>query len=168
MISAEYVNTMARYNRWQNTSLINAAHELTVKERQKNRGSFFGSIEQTFSHLLWGDMMWMHRFAATEKPAAKSIADSASKIDDWSKFCQRREAFDGIILRWSVEVSDAFLGEELSWFSGASGAQVTKSVWSLVVHMFNHQTHHRGQLHAMITAAGGVPEDTDLFLLHND
>ena len=65
MISVEFVRTMARYNRWQNRSLYAAADTLSSEERRKDRGAFFGSIEGTLNHLLWGDMMWLHRFAET-------------------------------------------------------------------------------------------------------
>ena len=54
---------------------------------------------------------------------------------------------------------------DLSWFSGALQADVSKPMWMLVSHFFNHQTHHRGQVHAMLTSAGAKPDDTDLFIM---
>jgi uncharacterized damage-inducible protein DinB len=61
MIGRGYVQRMARYNRWQNENLYGAADQLSEAERQRERGAFFGSIEKTLNHLLWGDQRWMSR-----------------------------------------------------------------------------------------------------------
>ena len=74
---------------------------------------------------------------------------------------KRREA-DDRILDWAARVSEADLSGEISWFSGAVNREVCKPRALLITHMFNHQTHHRGQVHAMLTAAGAKPDDTDL------
>ena len=66
---------------------------------------------------------------------------------------------------WAHEVDDAWLGEDMVWFSGAANREVRAPKGLLVTHFFNHQTHHRGQAHAMLTAAGQETGDTDLFLL---
>jgi uncharacterized damage-inducible protein DinB len=68
-------------------------------------------------------------------------------------------------LDWADRLEAAALAGELTWFSGAIGAEVRKPRWLLVTHMFNHQTHHRGQVHCMLTQAGGRPRDTDLPLM---
>ena len=165
MITPEYVNTMARYNAWQNQSLINAASLLSAAERDQERGAFFGSIQQTFSHVLWGDMVWMHRFADTPLPKAGSISESREMCQDWGMFVQQRADFDNEILQWAACVTSKFLSGKLSWYSGAIGAQITKPISGLVVHMFNHQTHHRGQIHAMLTSEDLETDDTDLFVV---
>ena len=67
-----------------------------------------------------------------------------------------------LILQWTHEVSPEWFEDDLSWFSGAIGRELCKPRKMLVVHMFNHQIHHRGQIHAMLTAAGIKPGDTDL------
>ena len=54
---------------------------------------------------------------------------------------------------------------DLTWFSGAANREITKPRWQLLMHFFNHQTHHRGQVHAMLTQAGGKPHATDLFVM---
>ncbi|MDJ0614937.1 MAG: DinB family protein [Rhizobiaceae bacterium] len=156
---------MARYNAWQNESVYSAASKLDDAERKLDRGAFFGSIQETLSHLLWGDQIWMSRFAGTSKPVAGSIQDSRHMVPDWLGLCAERKAFDQVILDWSAEVSDDFLKGELSWFSGALNQDVSRRTAALVVHMFNHQTHHRGQVNTMITQAGQMLDDTDLFVL---
>ncbi|MBN9352839.1 MAG: damage-inducible protein DinB, partial [Hyphomicrobium denitrificans] len=64
MISAAYVQTMARYNAWQNRNVYDAAEKLTDAQRRENRGAFFGSIHATLNHLLWADQIWLSRFGA--------------------------------------------------------------------------------------------------------
>ena len=73
-----------------------------------------------------------------------------------------RAAFDTIMVDWANRLDAAALEGELTWYSGAIKAELHKPKWLLVTHMFNHQTHHRGQVHCMLTQAGGKPGDTDL------
>ena len=70
--------------------------------------------------------------------------------------------FDQKIIDWSNGVADDWLAADLTYFSGATGREWTRPRWMLVTHMFNHQTHHRGQAHALLTAAGEKTGDTDL------
>jgi uncharacterized damage-inducible protein DinB len=152
---------MARYNRWQNENLYGAADALSDAERQRTRGAFFGSIHATLNHLLWGDRIWMSRLAGTPRPEG-GIPQSVSLYADWNDLKRERAAFDTVIVDWADQLEDASLAGELTWFSGAIKAEVRKPKWLLVTHMFNHQTHHRGQVHCMLTQAGSKPGDTDL------
>ncbi len=161
MISLDHVRLMARYNRWQNESLYREAASLSDEARRQERGAFFSSIHGTLSHLLWGDSIWMHRFAGTPKPKG-GIKDSPGHFADWDALAAQRKAMDETIVSWADGLSANWLTGDLTWFSGAMGRDVTKAKWLLVTHFFNHQTHHRGQVHAMLTAAGGKPDDTDL------
>lgn len=164
MITSDFIRLMARYNTWQNRSLVSAAETLSEAARAQDRGAFFGSIAGTFSHLLWGDSMWMSRFDGFEKPGI-SIADSARFEPDWANFKMRRTALDARILDWAGRVDDAWIAGETRWLSAAAGREIIEPTALLCVHLFNHQTHHRGQIHAMLTAAGAKPDDTDLFLM---
>jgi uncharacterized damage-inducible protein DinB len=164
MISTSHIKTMARYNQWQNRSLYREAEAIGDIERRMPRGAFFSSIHGTLSHLIWGDMIWMHRFAQTPKPAG-GITESPFLFTDWDTLAAQRVAFDDAIIAWSEQVNSEWLSGDMGWYSGAIGRQVTKPVWFLVTHMFNHQTHHRGQVHAMLTAAGAKPDDTDMIFM---
>ena len=82
MISVEHARMMAHYNAWQNRSLYTAADGLSDEARRKERGAFFGSIQCTLSHLLWGDQQWMSRFAGTPPPTG-SGKDSHRLYADW-------------------------------------------------------------------------------------
>ncbi|MGN6462290.1 MAG: DinB family protein [Pseudolabrys sp.] len=164
MIDAAYVQRMSRYNRWQNENLYGVADRLSDNERRLDRGAFFGSIHQTLNHLLWGDRQWMSRFADWPKPAV-GIRESVALYPDWSDLKRARGAADAAIIAWADEFDPEWTKGDLTWFSGGLNREVTRPRWQLVTHFFNHQTHHRGQVHAMLTQAGGKPHDTDLFVM---
>ncbi|MEM0945870.1 MAG: DinB family protein [Pseudomonadota bacterium] len=164
MITPEYCRTMAQYNHWQNQSLLSAADGIGESSRRAQRGAFFGSIWGTFNHLLWGDTIWMSRFDHGEKPNI-GIPGSAEFTKSWEEFRTRRQEMDDRIVAWAEALGDGDLFGPLNWFSGAINAQVERPVALCVTHFFNHQTHHRGQVHAMLTAAGAKPDDTDLFVM---
>ena len=164
MIDRQFVERMAQYNRWQNGNLYGCADRLSEEDRKRERGAFFGSIHSTLNHLLWGDRTWMHRSAGTPKPAG-GIKESVGHYSDWQDLKREREAFDEVILRWASALDPHWLEGELTWFSGAAQREITRPAWILVTHFFNHQTHHRGQVHCMITQSGIRPSDTDLPML---
>ncbi len=161
MIDGAYVQRMARYNRWQNENLYGVADRLPDEERRRERGAFFGSIHKTLNHLLWGDRAWMSRFADVPKPAG-GIPESVSLYSDWDELKNERARFDRKIMDWADEIDPLWLAADHTYYSGAAKREVTKPRWVLVTHMFNHQTHHRGQVHCLLTQAGGKPHDTDL------
>jgi len=161
MIDRAYVQRMARYNRWQNDNLYGAADRLPDDERRRERGAFFGSIHETFSHLLWADRIQMSRFTDVPRPAA-GIAESASLYPDWDALKDERIRFDRTIIDWADALDPSWLAGEHTYYSGAVKRELTRPHWLLVTHLFNHQTHHRGQVHCMLTQAGVRPSDTDL------
>jgi uncharacterized damage-inducible protein DinB len=167
MITPAYIRTMAAYNAEMNRRLYAAAARLSDTERKADRGAFWGSIHGTFNHLLWGDRQWMSRFDNWPKPDV-AIKQSAGLIDDFGELRAERERADDNISRWAERVDEAWLADDMVWFSGAANREVRAPKRLLVTHFFNHQTHHRGQVHAMLTAAGQETGDTDLFLLVPD
>ena len=90
------------------------------------------------------------------------IPESVSLYDDWSDLKEERVRFDGTIVDWADAVDPAWLATDHTYHSGATKRDVTQPCWVLVAHMFNHQAHHRGQVHCMLTQAGAKPSDTDL------
>jgi uncharacterized damage-inducible protein DinB len=161
MIGPDYIQSMARYNRWQNANLYSVADRLSAAEREKERGAFFGSIHKTLSHLLWADRVWMSRFTDLPMPHC-GIPESVALYPDWRGLTTERTGFDRAIIDWADGVDSAWLAADQTYYSGGAKRDVTRPRWLLVAHMFNHQTHHRGQVHCMLTQAGGRPEDTDL------
>jgi uncharacterized damage-inducible protein DinB len=164
MITPAYVRTMAAYNTAMNRALYAAASRLDDAARRRQNGAFWGSIHGTLAHILWGDRQWMSRFDNWPKPAVP-IKESAGLIADFAELQAARVAADDAIARWAAGVDTAWLDADLVWFSGAAQREIRAPKRLLVTHMFNHQTHHRGQAHALLTAAGQDTGDTDLFLL---
>ena len=160
-MDAAYFRHLARYNTWANERIYAAAAELSDAERKAKRPSFFGSIHATLDHLLWGDQIWMSRFAGTPRPEG-GIKESTSRHPDWEALKRERIAFDRVIKDWASALDPAWLEGDLAYFSGAAGREIKRPKWFLVTHMFNHQTHHRGQVHCMLTQSGAKPGDTDL------
>jgi uncharacterized damage-inducible protein DinB len=103
----------------------------------------------------------MNRLADTPSPGG-GIPESVSLYADWDDLKRERKAFDAVMIDWADRLDAASLASELAYYSGAIKAHLRKPKWLLVAHMFNHQTHHRGQVHCMLTQAGGKPGDTDL------
>ena len=164
MIDPAYVKRMARYNRWQNQNLFGVADRLSDEERRRERGAFFGSVHKTLSHLMWADQIWMSRL--TDMPAPKGgIPESVSLYPDWELLREARAGLDERIIDWADRLDEASLAGDLTWYSAAAKRELGRPKWLLVTHMFNHQTHHRGQVHCLLTQAGGKPDDTDLTFL---
>ena len=159
MITGSYARTMAEYNRWQNENLVTAAEGIGAEARAADRGAFFGSIMGTFSHLLWADTIWMSRFDQGDPPAV-GIKDSPRFETDWERFCLARIEMDARITGWTLGLEE--IAGPLRWYSGALERDMEQPLALCVTHFFNHQTHHRGQIHAMLTADGARPGDTDL------
>jgi uncharacterized damage-inducible protein DinB len=164
MITPAYTRTMAEYNAEMNRRLYAAAARLTDAERKEPRGAFWGSIHGTLNHLLWGDRQWMSRFDGWPRPS-QPIKQSDALYEDFALLEAERVQSDAAIGQWAAKIDDAWLVGDMTWMSAAAGREVTAPKRLLVAHMFNHQTHHRGQAHALLTAAGQETGDTDLFLV---
>ena len=164
MITPPYVRTMAAYNSEMNRRLFVAAGRLSDAERRRDRGAFWHSLHGTLVHILWGDGQWMSRFDGWERPTTP-IRESDQMIEDFASLSTRRVEADARIEDWAARVDEAYLARDMTWFSGAAEREVSAPYRLLVTHFFNHQTHHRGQAHALITAAGEKTDDTDLFLV---
>ena len=165
MIDPAYVQRMARYNRWQNQNLYGVADQLSDEERRRERGAFFGSIHKTLSHLLWADRIWMSRFSPDVPKPQAGIPESVSLYPDWDGLKRERAAFDETMIAWADKVDASYLQGDLTWYSGAQKRELTNARWILLTHLFNHQTHHRGQVHCMLTQAGAKPHATDFSVL---
>ncbi|HET6389690.1 DinB family protein [Hyphomicrobium sp.] len=162
MILPSYVRTLARYNSWQNANIYGAAEGLSDQQRKEDRGAFFGSIHATLNHILWADQTWLHRLGPAAPPAKRTIAEGLSLHESWDDLKAERRRFDGLIQDWANHLQPSDLEGDLAWVSGATGRQLTRSRAFLTAHIFNHQTHHRGQVHALLTGFGVKPGVTDM------
>ena len=164
MIAPSYVQTLAAYNAEMNRRIYAAASRLTDEQRRRHEGAFWGSIHGTLCHLLWADTMWMSRLADWPKPALP-LKQSDRLIADFTELAAARQKADLDLSAWAGTVDEAWLAQNQLWFSGAAQRQIEAPRSMLLVHLFNHQTHHRGQVHALLTRAGQDTGDTDLFLV---
>lgn len=168
MIDPRYVRTMARYNSWQNGQLMPVFEALTKADLVADRGAFFGSLLGTANHLLWGDMMWMSRFDKAVKPPPGGLAESTSLQPTAQSWAAERFRLDGRIMLWAERLRALDLKADLTWYSGVARREMRAPLATCVIHFFNHQTHHRGQIHAMLTAAGRQAPVSDFFLMPED
>ena len=165
MITPAYAATMARYNRWQNESLYRGALKLSDDERRRQRGAFFGSIHGTLNHLFWADSLWLSRFEAAERPKSPDVKASVDEFERFEDLTAARPVLDAAIVQWAEALTDDIVAGDLTWWSGINQKNVSRPAAVIIAHIFNHQTHHRGQAHAMLTAAGATPDDTDLIYM---
>jgi len=161
MIQPAWVRAMAAYNSEMNRRTYAAADALPDAERRADRGAFFGSIHATLNHLVWGDRIWMSRLDGWEAPEV-SIPGSTTLHAGWAELSAVRRELDGRIEAWAAGLTAEALEGELVWFSRAAGRERRDPLWLAITHVFNHQTHHRGQVHALLTRAGASTGDTDL------
>jgi uncharacterized damage-inducible protein DinB len=164
MITAEYVRLMAAYNSEMNRRVYGASARLTDEQRRRDVGLFWKSLHGTLNHLLWGDRQWMSRFDGWP-PNTVPSPQSATLIHDFDELRQERIKADNKIEAFANRIDAEWLSQDLVWFSGAAGREMRRPKPGLLVHFFNHQTHHRGQAHAALTTHGVDPGDTDLFLV---
>ena len=164
MITPAYVRMMARYNSEMNRRVYAAAARLSDEQRKADRGLFWKSLHGTLCHLMWGDRQWMSRFDGWP-PNTVPNPESPTLFPDFEALRAERIKADARIEDFAARIDQAWLQSDLVWWSGAAKQEMRLPRGPLLVHFFNHQTHHRGQVHAALTACGADPGDTDLFLV---
>lgn len=164
LITTEWVRMMARYNAWQNANMTRAMEGLNPDELTLDRGAWFGSILGTANHIVWGDLTWLSRIDGGPGPGC-GMADGPTMFPTLAAWSAERFRVDGRFTLMAKKMSRVDLEGNLEWYSGSAGATLRQPMGRILTHVFNHQTHHRGQIHAMLTTAGARPEDTDLFLM---
>lgn len=165
MITPEYCQVMAQYGAWQNRQIFDALDGQPLKVLTEDRGAFFKSILGTLNHLYWGDQIWMSRFDPSVEAPKVSTPDSPDIFPTLGAWSAARFHLDGKIQHWANALRALDLTGELQWFYRGGQRDMTQPLAVCVTHMFNHQTHHRGQIHAMLTAAGFNAPVSDLALM---
>lgn len=176
MPTCDDILLLARYNVTMNRQLYDAAATLPHEAVTADRGAFFGSLLGTLNHLVAGDSIWLSRFAghASDFRALETLRGAAipsdlrqSYGDSLALLRVQRERIDGIIMALAAEVTAADLAHVLV-YRNTRGASFCKPFGSLLLHLFNHQTHHRGQASTLLTQAGADIGVTDLLVLIGD
>lgn len=173
MSNSDHVRLMASYNAWMNVKVFEAAMKLPDQELAANRKAFFGSILGTLNHLAVTDTLWLKRFAA--HPAGHAELEPIRRLPapgslnqilfaDIRSLSVHRNMLDDAITGWAASVTDADLDHVLH-YANTKGVVSDRSFFSLVMHFFNHQTHHRGQATTLLFQAGIDVGVTDLLAL---
>jgi uncharacterized damage-inducible protein DinB len=149
---------LGRYNRLANERLYGACAQLPEGELKRRRPAFFKSIHGTLNHIMVGDRIWLARFAGKEVPST-GLDDIL--YEDLTALRDARVAEDGRIEDFAQGLSEAFLGGTIGYVNN-EGRRFEDPVDLLVAHFFNHQAHHRGQVHDMLTQTDVAPPALDL------
>ena len=151
---------MAAYNNWMNDKIYDAAEKLPADEIARDRGAFFKSVLGTLNHLLYADLVWIGRF----REGRARIGDPSILIlhEDIARLRPAREALDHEIKAWAAAVDEAWLALPFTFTTLKGDAEFTFPAWILVMQLFNHQIHHRGQITTLLSQAGADVGVTDI------
>lgn len=152
--------SMARYNKWANTRVSEAISEIAEDDYTKQRGSFFGSIHGTLNHLLLVDRLWRGRMIGEPYPAERL---DQIVVADRETYIKERAAEDDIIIDFVESLSAKEMTEEIS-YSTLIGFSATDQRRTILAHMFNHATHHRGQAHDQLSQVPTDPPPLDYMI----
>jgi uncharacterized damage-inducible protein DinB len=150
---------LAAYNQWANARVYDAAGELSEEEYNRDMGAFFRSMNGTLNHVLTGDRIWLRRFTGE--------GDAPAKLDtvlfaSFGGLRIARQAEDKRIIDWIDSLSDETLAGRFTYVTVTDMRTVSQRFAPALSHFFNHQTHHRGQAHMMLTALRRPSLELDL------
>jgi uncharacterized damage-inducible protein DinB len=154
----DYAVANAAYNVWMNDKLYRAAGGLPDHERKRNLGAFFKSIHGTLNHLLVADQSWMQRFA---RQTLTMTSPDQELFAEFGELTAARRKMDQTISEWAAELGEDFARMPLRFYSVTYKREHTIPGWAAVVHLFNHQTHHRAQAFTLLTQLGQDAGVTD-------
>ena len=141
----------AAYNRWANARIYDAAAALPEEAFKRDVGAFFGSLHGTLNHILAADRIWQKRFTGTgDAPTALD----AILYDDFAGLQAARWAEDDRIITWIEGLRETDLARDITYTPLTNPTVITHPLAPALFHFFNHQTHHRGQCHMILTALG--------------
>ena len=149
----------AAYNAWANERIYEAAAALTADQWNRDMGAFFKSMMGTLNHILVADRIWMKRF--TGEGAAPATLDSVL-FEEFAKLRAAREAEDKRIIKWVGSLSEKSLSGRFTYMTATDMRTISQRLAPALGHFFNHQTHHRGQAHLILTALGKPSVQNDL------
>lgn len=166
----EHLQLMAAYNQWMNDKLCLAADRLPIHALNQDRKAFFGSILGTLNHLVVADIIWLKRFAVHPAGFAtlevvRQLRDpralSEQFFTDLAGLVELRRSLDQAIVEWIAQLRESDL-EVVLHYTNTAGVAAARDFHGLLIHFFNHQTHHRGQATTLLTQAGVDVGSTDL------
>jgi uncharacterized damage-inducible protein DinB len=155
--------TLARYNKVANARLYEQCGKLDLAEYRRERPGSFGSIHALLNHTLLGDRIWMSRFAGggSTTPPLNTIL-----FETFAELSTARNEQDAGIESFFANVDDGFVSRPLS-YTNSLGKHCENSAPHAVLHFFNHQTHHRSQVHVMLSQTAVPPPSLDMHRILN-
>lgn len=159
MFPKTYVELMAEYNKWMDKKIYSVCQDIPDQDRKKDMGAFFKSIHGTLNHIYYGDIAWLERLRDSTFTPRKIGVDI---FENFEELRAAQEEMDSEILEWVRTLTPEILSEPFDYVSNVENFSRTLPKWVLAAHMFNHQTHHRGQVTTLIKQLGYEPGITDL------
>jgi len=159
MIDPDYCQLMAEYNEWMNRKLFAACELLPQAALHEDRGAFFKSVYLTLNHIAYSDLAFLSRFTG-EPPQVPPLG--VDLFGSFETLRSEREALDARLKTWSSSLTADWLSLPLTYVSKVDGRERTVPRWALVTHLFNHQTHHRGQVTTLLSQLGIDIGSTDI------
>jgi uncharacterized damage-inducible protein DinB len=172
----KHIRLLAQYDQWMNQKVYDAAGKLTAQQLAEDRGAFFGSLLNTLNHLVVTDIIWGHRLAA--HPTARTALEPILRMErptalnqvlhaDLASLWQARQRLDEVLIAWTGALTPPDLDYVLE-YRNMKGVPQCKLYGSLVLNLFNHHTHHRGQATTLLFQSGQDVGVTDLLALIPD
>jgi uncharacterized damage-inducible protein DinB len=159
MTAADHYRMFGHYNAWANSRLYDAAAKLSSEQYRADRGAFFKSVHGTLNHLLATDRIWMQRFTGEGDAPNRLDAILFETLDELRA---AREAEDRRIVAYVDALDEARIAGTIKYRRVSSPDAVEQQLAPALAHWFNHQTHHRGQVHALLTGLVGNAPELDL------
>jgi uncharacterized damage-inducible protein DinB len=159
MTLAAHYRMFGHYNAWANGRLYDAAARLSTEQYRADRGAFFKSVHGTLNHLLATDRIWMRRF--TGEGDAPTRLD-AILYESFDELRAARQAQDRRIIGFVDGLDNGRLAGTIKYRRVSSPAEFEQPLAPALAHWFNHQTHHRGQVHSLLTGLVGEAPELDL------
>jgi uncharacterized damage-inducible protein DinB len=151
--------TFARYNQWANRRLYDAAAALSDAEYRADQGAFFKSMHGTLNHLLTTDRIWMKRFTGEGDAPDRLDTILHERLAD---LAAARQSEDRRIVAWMDGLDEAALAGVIRYRRVSTPEEFVQPLSPALDHWFNHQTHHRGQAHMVLTSLGKAAPELDL------
>ena len=156
---------MARNNAWANHRLYEACGRLSDVERRRDRTSFFRSIHATLSHILIVD--WYYLDALEEGGRGPTLYANPEPFASFPDLDAAQRDADRRLVAYCERLTDTAADREVVLVREA-GARHPERVAAVLAHLFQHQIHHRGQVHAMLTGTAIPPPQLDEYFLRED
>ena len=169
----EHVYLMADYNQWMNQKVYEAVGAMGPEKMHEDKGAFFGSIFASLNHICVGDTLWLKRFSevlqtydAYSPIKALPMPESLDVFlaNNFNDLKDRRVLLDEALLEISSLLTDEELLQPIS-YQNSKGVTAKKTLFNLLMHLFNHQTHHRGQITTLLSQSNIDIGITDLVFI---